>query len=125
MAFGLSASTISRRYIKESLWKLKELQKRRLDEYNIVAILIDGKTFKEDELIVALGITEEGKKVILGSRQSGTENARVSREFLEELLERGLKINEGILCVVDGSKGLIKGIKKAFGKKQLKKMPLA
>jgi hypothetical protein len=36
------------------------------------------------------------------------------------LLKRGLKIEEGILCVVDGSKGLIKGIKKAFGKKQLK-----
>jgi len=51
----------------------------------------------------------------------GTENARVCREFLEGLLKRGFKINEGILCVVDGSKGLIKGIKKAFGKKQLKK----
>ncbi len=118
-AFGLSASTISRRYIKVSSQKLKELQERRLDEYDIVAILIDGKTFKEDELIVALGITMEGKKVILGFVQSGTENAIVCQEFLEGLIERGLKIDDGILCVVDGSKGLIKGVKKAFGDKAL------
>jgi len=118
-AFGLSASTISRRYIKVSSQKLKELQERRLDEHDIVAILIDGKTFKEDELIVALGITMEGKKVILGFVQSGTENAIVCQEFLEELIERGLRIDNGLLCVVDGSKGLIKGIKKAFGDKVL------
>jgi len=118
-AYGLSASTISRRYIKVSSQKLKELQERRLDEYDIVAILIDGKTFKEDELIVALGITIEGKKVILGFVQSGTENAIVCQEFLEGLIERGLKIDNGLLCVVDGSKGLIKGIKKAFGDKVL------
>jgi len=113
--FGLSASTISRRYIKVSSQKLQELQERRLDKYDIVAILIDGKTFKDDELIVALGITIEGKKVILGFVQSGTENARASQEFLEGLIERGLKIDNGILCVIDGSKGLKKGVKKAFG----------
>jgi len=36
------------------------------------------------------------------------------------LSKRGLRIDEGILCVVDGSKGLIKGIKEAFGKKAIK-----
>ena len=118
-AFGLSASTISRRYIKASSQKLKESQERRLDKYDIVAIFIDGKIFKEDELIVALGITMEGKKVILGFVQSGTENAIVCQEFLESLIERGLRIDNGILCVVDGSKGLIKGVKKAYGDKVL------
>ena len=118
-AFGLSASTISRRYIKASSQKLKESQERRLDEYDLVAIFIDGKIFKEDELIVALGITMEGKKVILGFVQSGTENAIVCQEFLESLIERGLKIDNGILCIVDGSKGLIKGVKKAYGDRVL------
>jgi len=118
-AFGLSASTISRRYIKASSQKLKESQERRLDKYDIVAIFIDGKIFKEDELIVALGITMEGKKVILGFVQSGTENAIVCQEFLESLIERGLKIDNGILCIVDGSKGLIKGVKKAYGDRVL------
>jgi len=118
-AFGLSPSAISRKYIRVSSQKLKELQERRLDDYDVVAILVDGKTFKEDELIVALGITMEGEKVILGFVQSGTENAIVCQEFLESLIERGLKIDNGILCVVDGSKGLIKGIEKAFGDRAL------
>jgi len=113
--FGLSASTISRRYIKVSSQKLRELQERMLDSYDIVAILIDGKVFQDDELIVALGITMAGEKVILGFVQSGTENAIVCQEFLENMLSRGLKIDNGLLCVVDGSKGLIKGAKKAFG----------
>jgi putative transposase len=118
-AFGLSASTVSRKYIKESERKLKELQERRFDNYDIVAILIDGKVFQDDELIVALGITITGEKVVLGFVQSGGENASVCREFLENLLERGLRIDNGVLCVVDGSKGLIKGVKSAFGNKVL------
>ena len=74
---------------------------------------------REDEWIVALGITIEGKKIILGFIQSGTENGVVCREFLESLLERGLSIDNGLLCVVDGSKGLISGVKKAFGSNAL------
>ena len=47
--FGLSASTISKRYVKLGAKKFEELQNRCLDKYDIVAILIDGKTFKDDE----------------------------------------------------------------------------
>jgi len=114
--FGMSPSTISRRFIKASEEKLKELFERRLDGYDIVCILIDGKHFQSDEMIIALGITVEGEKIILGFVQSGTENSLVCKEFFEGLLARGLKIKEGILCIIDGSKGLKKGIEKAFGK---------
>lgn len=113
--FGMSPSTISRRFIKASEEKLKELFERRLNGYDIVCILIDGKHFQSDEMIIALGITMEGEKIILGFVQSATENSVVCREFLEGLLARGLKIDEGILCIIDGSKGLRKGIEEAFG----------
>ncbi len=117
--FGMSASTISRRFIEASAEKLKEFFERRLDSYDIVSIFIDGKHFYEDEMIIALGITSKGEKVILGFIQSGTENSIVCSDFLEQLLERGLNIKKGLLCIVDGSKGIKKAIKKVFGKYSL------
>ncbi len=114
-AFSLSPSTVSRRFIRASTKKLKELMDRRLDAYEIVAIIIDGKSFKDDEMIVALGVTAEGKKVMLGFIQAGTENASVCRDFLNGLLDRGLKIEQGVLCVMDGSKGIRKAVEEIFG----------
>lgn len=117
--FGLSAGTVSNRFKEATEQKLKEFMERRLDGYEIVAIVIDGKTFQEDEMIIALGITTDGKKVLLGFIQAGTENASVCRDFLWSLLERGLKIEEGVLCVIDGSKGLRRAVEDVFGKKAL------
>ncbi|MBU1627785.1 transposase [bacterium] len=113
--FGMSPSTISRRFLEASEEKLREFCERRLDSFDILCILLDGKCFQEDAMIIAEGITANGEKKILGFVQTSTENSVVCKEFLEGLLERGLKINEGILCVIDGSKGLRKGIEKAFG----------
>ena len=62
------------------------------------------KTFRDDEMIIALGVTVEGKKVILGFIEGGTEHASVCKEFLTGLLDRGLMVEQGVLCVMDGSK---------------------
>jgi transposase-like protein len=118
-AFGLSGSTVSRRYIRASARALRMLCERPLGGYDFVALVLDGKTFGVDEMVVVLGITVEGRKIPLGFIQTGTENERVCREMLEGLLERGLKIEEGLLCVIDGSKGLRKGIYGVFGNKAL------
>ena len=114
-AFSLNPSTVSRRFIRASTKKLKKLMDRRLDTYEIVAIIIDGKSFKDDEMIVALGVTVEGKKVMLGFIQAATENASVCKNFLNGLLDRGLKIEEGALCIMDGSKGIRKAVEEIFG----------
>jgi len=37
------------------------------------------------------------------------------KELLRDLLDRGLTFEEGILCVVDGSRGLRKAIDEVFG----------
>ncbi len=118
-AFSLSPSTVSRRFIRASTRKLKEFMERRLDNYDIVAIVIDGKSFKDDEMIVALGVTTEGKKVILGFIQAATENASVCKDFLNGLLERGLNVEEGLLCIMDGSKGIRKAVEDVFGRSTL------
>jgi len=114
-AFGLSSSTISRRFIRASARQLQRLCERRLDGADIVALFLDGKTFAEDSMVIALGITVTGEKLLLGFVQTATENERVCAAFLRALIERGLRTDQGLLCVLDGAKGLRKAIRAVFG----------
>jgi len=114
--FGLSASSVSKRYIRASAKKLKEFNSRRLERYDIVSIVMDGKTFAEEQMVIAVGITMSGDKIFLGFVQTATENASVCKEFLRSLIdERGLLYKQGILFIIDGAKGIRKSIKDVFG----------
>lgn len=114
-AFGLSRSSISRRYIQATARKLAAFQERRLDRYDLVALVLDGKRFADDTLVVALGITLRGEKVLLGFVQTGTENAATCAAFLRQLQARGLRVAEGLLVVLDGGKGLRRAVHDVFG----------
>jgi len=112
--FGLSASNMSRRFKAATAAKLHQLMNRDLSQYNFVAIFIDGKRFFDDGVVIAVGITIDGEKTILGLSQMNTENHRAVEEFFDGLLERGLRFEEGLLFIVDGSRGLIKAINRKF-----------
>lgn len=114
-AFGLSASTVSRRFKRASARKLRQLSERRLDGYDLVALVLDGKTFPEDEMVMAVGITISGEKVVLGFVQTATENRKVCAAFLRELVDRGLRLDLGLLVVTDGAKGLHAAVREVFG----------
>lgn len=118
-AFGLSGSTVSRRFIRASVKALKGLCERRLEGYEFLVLILDGKTFGADEMVLVMGGTVQGEKVLLGFIQTGTENERVCREMLEGLLERGFKVEQGFLCVMDGSRGLRKAVYEVFENKVL------
>ena len=115
--FGLTASSLSRRFKRASAKKLAEMSERDLSGYDLVALFLDGKTFGDDQMVIGLGVTLEGEKVVLGFVQTATENERTCSAFLRGLLERGLKIDAGLLCVIDGAKGLRKAVDKVFGDK--------
>lgn len=114
-ALSLSPSTVSRRYIRASERKLRELMERPLGGYDFVAIVMDGKRFGDDGIIIATGITMEGRKVVLGLIQAATENHKICKDFLMEIIERGLKCDKGLLLVIDGAKGLRKAVNEVFG----------
>ena len=114
-AFGLSASTVSRRFKRATARKLRELTERRLEGYDLVALLLDGKTFAEDEMVAAVGVALTGEKVLLGFVQTATENRKVCAAFLRELVERGLRVDVGLLVVTDGAKGLHAAVREVFG----------
>ena len=109
-AFGLSRSSVSRRYVKGTARKLAEFQERSLEGYDLVALFLDGKSFADEEIIIALGVTLDGQKIPLGFVQAATENERVCRRFLSDLVERGLQFEAGLLVVIDGGKGLYKAV---------------
>jgi transposase-like protein len=116
---GISKSSLSKRFVRESAEKLRRLMERDLSNEDIVAIFMDGKYFGGSDMIVAVGITLKGEKMILGFIEASTENQVVCRDFLNRLVDRGLNVSQEILFVIDGGKGLRKGILDVFGKRAL------
>ena len=113
-AIGLSGSTVSRSFIEASAAKLQELQDRDLAGEDVVAVVLDGKTFADATMVIALGITMTGEKRFLGFVETATENAQVLMPFLRSLVERGLDVSHGLLVVLDGGKGLRAAVRRAF-----------
>jgi putative transposase len=66
-------------------------------------------------MVAALGISQDGRKTILGIRQGATENATVVGELLGDLMNRGLDFAELRLYVLDGGKALHAAVKKYAG----------
>jgi putative transposase len=114
-AYGLEKSAISEHFIEASREKLKKMMERRLDKTRLCALLIDATPFEGQQMVAALGISEDGKKTILGIRQGATENATVVGELLGDLVERGLDFSAPRLYVLDGGKALTAAVKKHAG----------
>lgn len=114
-AFGLARSSVSRRFIRASARELQRLQERRLDDAEWLVLVLDGKAFADDQLVLALGVTTTGEKRILGLVQTASENKRVLAAFLRELVERGFPLGRPLLAVLDGAKGLRAAVREVFG----------
>jgi len=114
-AFGLAKSSVSRRFLRASARALRTLQERRLDDRPWLVLVLDGKTFAADAVVIALGVSATGEKRILGLVQTATENQRVCAAFLRELVERGFAPTGRLLVVLDGAKGLRAAVTEVFG----------
>jgi putative transposase len=114
-AYGLEKSAVSEHFIEASRAKLQEMMERRLDKVRLCALMIDATPFEGQQMVAALGIAQNGKKIILGIRQGATENATVVGELLGELIQRGLDFTEPRLYVLDGGKALTAAVKKYAG----------
>ena len=114
-AFGLAKSSVSRRFIRASARELQRLLERRLDDARWAALLLDGKAFAGDQVVLALGVTSTGEKRILGLVQTASENKRVITAFLRDLGARGFPLAQPLLVVLDGAKGLRAAVRDVFG----------
>ena len=117
--FGMSKSSISRSFIDRTEEKLKEFESRSLAHLQIIALFIDGKYLSKEQIIICMGVTLQGEKIPLGFVQAATENSEPIQDLLTNLKARGLSWEEGLLCVIDGSKGIRKAIEESFGAKAI------
>ncbi len=113
--FGVKKSSVSRGFVRASGADLQSWSAHRLAGTRYVAVFIDGVEYAGETLLVALGVTDQGYKQVLGLRQGGTENAQIVASLLEELVERGLDTSQPTLFVLDGAKALVVGVKRVFG----------
>jgi putative transposase len=114
-AYGLDKSAVSEHFIEASRAKLQELMERRLDKTRLCALMVDATPFAGQQMVAALGIAQDGRKMILGIHQGATENATVVGELLGDLMNRGLDFTAARLYVLDGGKALTAAVKKYAG----------
>lgn len=112
-SFGVTKSSISRRWIKATAKKFDELMNRDIAVMDIVAIFIDGKRFRTEGVVVALGVSSTGTKFVLGIYQANTETGDAVMNLLNDMEGRGLpKIN--LLFIVDGGTGLNRALNEKY-----------
>lgn len=112
---GSSKSSASRSFVAKTRQRLKASMDRRLDELDLIVLLVDGIEVARHTVVVALGITSDGTKVPLGLAQGSTENGALCTILLQGLLSRGLKVEDKLLCIIDGGKGIRKALDDVFG----------
>ncbi len=112
---GTGKSSASRALIDSTTEKLAAFVERRLDDLRLVAMFIDGIEIAKQTVIIAMGITIDGTKVPVGLWAGSTENTVVATALLQNLVERGLHVDDSMLFVIDGGRGLRRALRDVFG----------
>ena len=97
---------------------------RDLSDETIRYIFVDGVNFdmridrgiEKVPVLVAVGVTKEGQKMVLGFQSGDKESASTWREFFKDLKGRCLDGSSVVLGVMDGLPGLEKVFREEFSK---------
>ena len=114
---------------KELIDAVERWRSRDLSEEPIKYMFLDGVNFdmridgsiEKVPVLVAIGVTEEGHRKVLGFQAGDKESAPTWREFFKDLKRRGLKGANMILGVMDGLPGLEKVFKEEFPKAKVQR----
>jgi putative transposase len=112
---GTSKSAVSRTFVEVTSRTVEAELSRPLSDLDLLVLLLDGVVVKRQSVVVALGMTIDGAKKVLGMRLGSTENAALCTELLQNLLQRGLKVDRPLLCVMNGGGGLRRVLRDVFG----------
>lgn len=114
---GMSRSNVSRLWQRRAASLVSELMGRDLSKQPVLAVMLDG-VYLTDNLyaLIGVGIYDEGHKEVLGFRVGSSENIEVARDFVSDLVNRGLHCAEGLrlLAVLDGSDALKRSLLEFF-----------
>ena len=70
-------------------------------------------------MVVALGITDKGIKIPVGFIQTSSANSRAIGQLLKQIIDQKFSFTDGLLVVIDGSKGIHKAVTDVFEKKAI------
>jgi putative transposase len=101
---------------------VEKWRNRNLSQEKIKYIFVDGVIFKmrlkfsveNVAVLAAIGVTEEGTKLVLGLQSGDKESATSWREFFRDLKSRGLDGTSVRLGIMDGLSGLEKVFEEEF-----------
>lgn len=116
-AFGVSATSVSKKIVELTSQKLREFRERSLANFKPFAIFIDTIHRGGEAFMVALAVDVTGNKMALGFWQGNSENHVICEELFRDLERRGLVLSRKIIFITDGGSGLIKALRDRFGKK--------
>ena len=105
-----SRSSVSRRFVKATAAGVVEFRSRPLDDRRWSVVYIDGFGFGDETMVGAIGVDEAGNKQPLTVMHGTTENKTVVTRLLNNLDDRGLSADDGLLFVIDGGKALFHAI---------------
>jgi len=105
-SFGLSQSTISRQFKEATRKRLIEFETQSLSQYEFITLLLDGKYLSKEQIVIAIGVTSTGVRVLLGCIHTTSENSQAVKGLLQDLICRTLRFEKGILAIINGSKRL-------------------
>ena len=114
-SFGLSQSSVSRQFVEASRRALEQFENRSLADEDLIALWIDGKSLATEQIVICMGVRMDGQKRMLGFIECSSENTQAIKGLFGDLIERGLRFDQGLLVILDGSKGLIKAVRETFG----------
>jgi putative transposase len=102
---------------------------RDLSGEKIKYLFVDGVCFamrvngsiESVSVLVAIGVTETGHRLVLGLQAGDKESATCWREFFKDLKQRGLKSQDVMLGIMDGLPGLEMVFKEEFPKAKVQR----
>ena len=114
-SFGLSTLTAEHMFVEEITRWLEAIEQRTFESNEYMALLLDGKTLRQQQMIVCMGITTTGDLRALALVESRTGGSAAARRMLDNLSKRGFRHTAPLLVIVDGAKGISNGVRNTFG----------
>jgi transposase-like protein len=114
---------------KELIDAVEAWRERDLSGEDIKYLFVDGVIFKmrvagkveNVPVLVTIGVTERGQRMVLGLQSGDKESAGCWREFFKDLKRRGLKGKNVRLGIMDGLPGLEKVFSEEFKNAQIQR----
>src|SRR5512145_1797130 len=113
-AIGLSSSSVSRAFVEASAAQLKQFQERDLSAEKFVALLLDGKTFAEATMVVAMGWVRAGRSASWALWRPTPRTRRCSARFCARCWSAGWICAGGCWWSSTGARGCVRRYAKCF-----------